>query len=51
MNNLIIFIVGLAVTLIAGIGVATSQVLAGYKKPKYTYEESDVYVTPVNKPI
>lgn len=51
MNDIFIFGVGLAVTLITGIGVITSQVFAGYKKPNYTYKESDVYVAPVNKPV
>lgn len=35
MSNLIIFIVGLAVTLIAGMGVITSTIYIGYKKPVY----------------
>jgi hypothetical protein len=32
MNNFTIFIVGIVVTLIAGMGVITSQVFLGYKK-------------------
>jgi len=32
MNNFVIFIVGIAVTLIAGMGVITSQVFVAYKK-------------------
>jgi len=32
MNNFVIFIVGIAVTLIAGMGVITSQVFIAYKK-------------------
>lgn len=51
MSNLIIFAVGLVVTLVAGMGVITSQVFIGYKKPKYSYEETDSYVAPINKPI
>ena len=51
MSNLIIFAVGLAVTLVAGMGVITSQVFAGYKKPKYSYEETDVYVAPANRSV
>lgn len=51
MSNLIIFVVGLGVTLVAGMGVITSQVFAGYKKPKYSYKETDVYVVPANRSI
>lgn len=51
MSNLIIFVVGISVTLIASIGVITSQVFVGYKKPKYSYEETDSYVTSINRPI
>lgn len=32
MNNFAIFVVGLIITLIAGIGVITSQVFIAYKK-------------------
>jgi len=41
MNNFVIFVVGIAVTLIVGMGVATSQVFIAYKhlyetdKPKH----------------
>lgn len=38
MNNFVIFIVGIAVTLITGMGVITSQVFIGYKK------NSDYYI-------
>lgn len=31
MNNFVIFVVGVAVTLIVGMGVATSQVFIAYK--------------------
>jgi len=41
MDNLIIFVVGVAVTLITGIGVITSQVFVGYKKPKYNHESTE----------
>lgn len=51
MSNLVIFVVGLAVTLVAGMGVITSQVFAGYRKPKYSYEETDNYVAPANRPV
>ena len=34
MNNFVIFIVGSIITLIAGMGVITSQVFLGYKKFK-----------------
>ena len=40
MNNFVIFIVGLVVTLIAGMGVITSTVFIGYNYPKEEkYEE------------
>jgi hypothetical protein len=42
MNNFIIFAVGLVVTLIVGMGVITSTVFMGYKKP-YHHEETDNY--------
>ena len=51
MNDIFIFGVGLAVTLITGMGVITSQVFAGYKKPNYTYKETEIYVAPPNKPV
>jgi len=38
MDNFIIFIVGLAISLITGIGVITSQIFLGYKKPNYKHE-------------
>lgn len=38
MSNFVIFIVGISVTLIAGMGVITSQVFMGYKKFKDTDE-------------
>jgi hypothetical protein len=41
MDNLIIFVVGLAVTLITGMGVLTSQVFCGYKKPRYNHEPTE----------
>jgi hypothetical protein len=41
MSNFIIFIVGLGVTLIAGIGVITSQIFLGYKKPRYNHEHTE----------
>lgn len=49
MNNFVIFIVGIAVTLIVGMGVITSQVFMGYAKfkpkipevePKYAMDKS-----------
>jgi hypothetical protein len=39
MNNFTIFIVGIVVTLITGMGVLTSQVFIGYKKPKSHQQE------------
>lgn len=44
MSNLIIFAVGLAVTFVIAIGVITSQVFLGYKKPQYSYKETDLYI-------
>jgi len=40
MNNFIIFIVGLIVTLITGMGVITSGVFLGYKKSLLSELES-----------
>jgi hypothetical protein len=37
MSNFIIFIVGLIITLIAGMGVITSQVFVAYRKT-YNYD-------------
>lgn len=34
MNDFIIFVVGIVVTLVAGMGVITSQVFLGYAKSK-----------------
>lgn len=39
MNNFPIFIVGIVVVLMAGMGVITSQVFMGYQKPKPRKEE------------
>ena len=33
--------VGVAVTLITGMGVITSQIFCGYKKPRYNHEPSE----------
>jgi hypothetical protein len=41
MDNIIIFVVGVAVALITGIGVLTSQVFCGYKKPRYNHEPTE----------
>jgi len=41
MSNIVIFCVGVAVTLIAGMGVITSQIFLGYKKPKYNHESTE----------
>jgi hypothetical protein len=47
MNNFAIFVVGIAVTLIAGMGVITSQVFIGYRKnPKY-----DITIEPKPEPV
>lgn len=51
MSDIFIFGVGLAVTFITGIGVITSQVFAAYKKPDYSYQETEIYVAPINKPV
>ncbi len=39
MSEFTIFIVGIVVTLITGMGVITSQVFMGYRKPKYYQKE------------
>ncbi len=39
MSNFTIFIVGIVVTLITGMGVITSQVFMGYKKPRQYQQE------------
>jgi hypothetical protein len=49
MNNFVIFGVGLAVTLITGMGVLTSMVFIGYKKSQP--KQKDVGFHVVNKPI
>jgi len=41
MNDFIIFVVGLVVTLITGMGVITSQVFLGYAKPRRRYIEQE----------
>jgi uncharacterized protein YebE (UPF0316 family) len=41
MSNLVIFAVGIGVTLIAGMGLITSQIFLGYKKPKYNHEPTE----------
>jgi hypothetical protein len=41
MSNLVIFVVGLSVTLVAGMGLITSQIFLGYKKPKYNHEPTE----------
>jgi hypothetical protein len=43
MSDFTIFIVGIVVTLIVGMGVITSQVFMGYKKPKYNHEHKVEY--------
>jgi uncharacterized protein YebE (UPF0316 family) len=40
MDNIVIFAVGLAVTLITGMGIITSQVFCGYKEPRYNHEST-----------
>jgi hypothetical protein len=49
MNNFVIFIVGIAVTLIAGMGVITSQVFIGYKKfklPEIINDDTNTVIEP-----
>ncbi len=43
MSEFTIFIVGIVVTLITGMGVITSQVFLGYKKPRYNHEHKVKY--------
>jgi len=40
MNNFVIFVVGIAVTIISGMGIITSQVFIAYRKN----ETNDVFV-------
>jgi hypothetical protein len=47
MSNFTIFIVGIVVTLITGMGVITSQVFMGYKKPRI--HQQDVKYDVVSK--
>jgi hypothetical protein len=47
MNNFTIFIVGIVVTLITGMGVITSQVFMGYKKPRI--HQQDVKYNVISK--
>ena len=44
MNNFTIFVVGIAITLITGMGVITSQVFCGYK-------QTHKYPTLKSKPV
>lgn len=50
MNNFVIFVVGMIVTLICGMGVITSQVFLGYKKsislPDIMPEENKLVTQP-----
>jgi hypothetical protein len=47
MSNLTIFIVGIVVTLITGMGVITSTVFMGYKKPRI--HQQDVKYDAISK--
>jgi hypothetical protein len=44
MSNFAIFVVGIVVTLITGMGVITSTVFMGYKKSKIYYKEQEYAV-------
>jgi|LakMenE18May11ns_1017448.scaffolds.fasta_scaffold8160204_1 hypothetical protein len=48
MSNFVIFAVGLIITLIAGMGVITSQVFIGYKK--FKLPEINTYTDTVIEP-
>lgn len=48
MNNFTIFVVGLIVTLITGMGVITSEVFLGYKKSLLSKLEDEKTVTKTN---
>lgn len=41
MSDFAIFIVGIVVTLVTGMGVITSTVFMGYKKPRIYYKEPE----------
>lgn len=50
MSNFLIFIVGMVVTLIAGMGVITSQVFIGYNKKQPVEEiEKEVEIYAIDK--
>jgi hypothetical protein len=44
MSDFAIFIVGIVVTLVTGMGVITSTVFMGYKKPRIYYKEPEYAV-------
>lgn len=44
MSDFAIFIVGIVVTLVTGMGVITSTIFMGYKKPKIYYKEPEYAV-------
>lgn len=44
MSDFVIFIVGIVVTLITGMGVITSTIFMGYKKPRIYYKEPEYAV-------
>jgi hypothetical protein len=46
MSDFVIFIVGIVVTLVTGMGVITSTVFMGYKKPKSHNKEVKYNVVP-----
>ena len=51
MSNFIIFIVGLAVTLVCGLGVITSQVFLGYDKFMRHDDPKSKETYAINKPV
>ena len=44
MSDFVIFIVGIIVTLVTGMGVITSQIFMGYKKSPIYYKEPEYAV-------
>lgn len=48
MSNFVIFVVGVGVTLVAGMGVITSQVFLGYKPLKREFSDNKVFLPKVS---
>ena len=51
MNNLVLFVFGLAVTLMSGMGILVYTVSLGYEKPPKTKENFDIDLGADNPPL